>query len=323
MCIAGSSYADSLCAEQCFLYLLLIAVCKPGYGLTRDTNNAVICTLCPVGRWSDGQTACNSCPSTNFIFISSRRGNGREESYNSTGHTLRTGATGAEECVPQAQQFGIDIGQTVINSTLYSTVSTGSGWDSRGPTVTQCLATCSTSQCCFARLEYSFGNSGQGVGNQETTCRKADLAVNSDATSPWMTTADLVFVKLVYAQSIAAASINTGDSGLSGAAAAAGGSDEEVKAKAMSSGLYSRCNFGSGWNSNQVGVPIGQPITVSNAASLQDCKSRCDMNSRCWGFTVTGASGSRVCQLRAGEDSRDVRSFFANPTSFSGVLNWY
>lgn len=291
------------------------------------TANAVMCTLCPVGKWSDGLTDCNSCPSTNFIFISSRRGTGREESYNSTGHTLRTGATGPEECVPQAQQFGIDIGQTVMNSSLY-TLQTDTAWTAgnrKGPTVTECLGKCATNQCCFARLEYSFANSGVGGGNQETTCRTAELVVNSDAASPLSGTGRLVFVKLVYAQSIAAASIEAGDSGLSGAAAAAAGGDDEVKAKAMSSGLYSRCNFGSTWNFEQVGVPIGQPLTVSNAASLQDCKSRCDMNSRCWGFTVTGASGSRVCQLRAGEDSRDVRSFFANPTSFPtpGGLNWY
>lgn len=301
----------------------MTAVCQPGYGLS-GSDSTLACTICPAGTWSDGTTACKDCPSTPFIYISSKK---KEEQFNSTKYTIRQGATGPEECVPQTQQTGIDIGQKLLDSRVYASAESDGSWNtSTGPTMVQCLSRCSASQCCFAEFRYGYTNTGAASVN---TCYINKLDVDTNAASAWTTgSGPLVFTKLVFADFIAAASVKDGETGNTVAQSTPG---EPVRAKAMSSGLYARCSITA--SIAYYGKPItGQLYTVQDPASLQVCKSKCDAMSICWGFTVTtvnsGQTSSRVCQLVSGEDQLNTRSFFSNPSadswsSLGGSLNWY
>eukprot|EP00878_Enallax_costatus_P039056 GHUV01044574.1.p1 GENE.GHUV01044574.1~~GHUV01044574.1.p1 ORF type:complete len:745 (+),score=130.50 GHUV01044574.1:1229-3463(+) len=318
-------------------------VCKPGYALVTGQNGNTTCQICSVGKWSDGINGCTDCPKTSFLFISSKR---KEDTYVSSPYTIRKGATGPEECVPQAQQFGIDIGQKVIDDSFYSVVSqpaAGNWYDTaRGPNATECASACPANQCCFARLDYYAASSG---GNIQNTCKTTGtttantFTVNSVADSAWNGVGGLMFTKLVFADTIAAASIgqdDTTDASASEPSASTTADDQVVRTKAMSSGLYARCDIPTGANVTLLGKSLGQPMLVTDSKSLQACKSKCDMMSTCWGFPVTGtpssactpssSTGCRFCQLRGGEDQINSRGLFANPTAANWPvtgLNWY
>jgi hypothetical protein len=255
---------------------------------------------------------------TRSVYISSRA---NETELLSDGTTYRVGATGREECVPKTAQLGIDIGTKMFDesvTTLLSPVTPFTATTTGDYGLEACLnAACSVAnQCCFVQFDYAWKKSPANDGTAgPKTCRAITMAVNTVAAS--YMTADLLFYKMLPSDAIAAASVNkTG----------------KVEAKAMSSGLYARCDLPSTWaaagtyGSNAIGRRIdgtgaacssGCALPASTPAGLADCKKKCDMMSVCWGFTVKGGQ----CQLRGGYDEMDVRSFFRNPATSTG-LNW-
>jgi hypothetical protein len=300
------------------------AECAAGFG--RQGNN---CQKCPAGKYQPGYlgndaavsptnngfgdgSTCITCEKTRSVYISSK---GKEFEYESDGTTYREGATGREECVPKTAQLGIDIGTKFFeDNSLLPVVSdfTPTATTPFGPDA--CLtAACQPGQCCFVQFDYAWRSNAGSEGTK--TCRAITMTVNTVANS--YATADLLFYKMLPSDAIAAASVNkTG----------------KVEAKAMSSGLYARCDLPSTWaaagtyGSNAIGRRIdgtgaacstGCPLPASTAADLADCKKKCDMLSVCWGFTMKGGQ----CQLRGGYDEMDVRSFFRNPDPSAGH-NW-
>jgi hypothetical protein len=250
------------------------------------------------------------------VYISSRA---NETEYVSDGTTYRVGAMGREECVPKTAQLGIDIGTKFFDeTTLLTTVTSATPAGNTAVWVDNCLtAACSTNQCCFAQFDYAWKKNNGAPGTP--TCRAVNMAVNTNAAAHTLTTSKLLFYKMLPSDAIAAASVNkTG----------------KVEAKAMSSGLYARCDLPSTpdwsapgtYNNDKTGRQInssGAPCNsgcarpAGTAAGLADCKKKCDMLSVCWGFTVVNSQ----CQLRGGFDEMDVRSFFRNPTNPT-TFNW-
>eukprot|EP00882_Tetradesmus_deserticola_P001442 GHRQ01001559.1.p1 GENE.GHRQ01001559.1~~GHRQ01001559.1.p1 ORF type:complete len:286 (+),score=82.26 GHRQ01001559.1:1019-1876(+) len=282
------------------------AECAAGYGMQGGT-----CTLCPAGTYQPGYlgndaaggsgfgsgTTCIACSTTRSVYLSSNR---NETEFVSDGTTYRKGALGREECVPKTAQLGIDIGTRMFDNTSLLTNATGASSiaDPAG-----CMANCPKNKCCFVHFDYAYKKNAGSAGTKQ--CLHVNMEVNTDSAAHASASAALLFYKMLPSDAIAAASKSSG-----------------VEAKAMSSGLYARCNLPTAWtasavyNSNQIGKILEAPATAGTTTALAACKKKCDMMSTCWGFTVQNS----MCQLRGGFDEQDVRSFFVNPdpsTEFS------
>lgn len=288
--------------------------CPAGFEFTRGTGS---CSACVAGKYqpgylgndASGSTAnfgaglsCLTCPTTLSVYISSK---GTEKEFISTGTTYRTGAASRDECVPKTAQLGIDVG-----TKFFDIAASDSMLDS--PSIAfnsfdTCIeAACSTDeQCCFVQFDYAYRKNGTG-GPDKQTCRYKKMKTVSAATLS--ADLNLVYYKMLPSDAIAAASLG------------------KVEAKAMSSGLYARCALPNGWekpsaasgpyDTDKIGKRL-LALSATNAAELAQCKRRCDMMSVCWGFTVK----SGECMLRGGFDEMDVRSFFRNPPTSTG-LGW-
>jgi hypothetical protein len=232
---------------------------------------------------------------------------------------------GREECVPKTAQLGIDIGTKFFDEVdLLTAVTFTSTTSDLGLEACLTAACDDARQCCFVQFDYAWKKKGGNPGTK--TCRAVKMAVNTVANSHTVSTSNLLFYKMLPSDAIAAASVDkTGN----------------VAAKAMSSGLYARCNLptasASDWsadgtyNTDKTGRRItstGAPcasgpsaadctLPAATAPELAECKKKCDMLSVCWGFTIK----SSRCQLRGGFGEMDVRSFFRNPSPSTG-LNW-
>lgn len=272
------------------------AECAAGYG---KQGGSTQCTLCAAGTYAEGYNGldttgasgdgetCVACVPTMYVFQSSI---GEEAPINSTGTTYRVGATKREECVPKFEQVGVDVGQQILlDNAMFSTDTSLS--------LAGCLAKCgpTAGKGCFVQFDYGYYN-----GNV-STCYYASLDANTDGVAP---ATGLLYVKQIPSDALGATSKV----------------DPELKAKAMSSGMYARLNIptAAAWALSNIGTALaGGTYSVSGAADLSAVKNKCDMNSRCWGFTLQG--GQAV--LRGGSDAADLRSFYYNPSD-STSLSW-
>ncbi|WIA36543.1 hypothetical protein OEZ86_007835 [Tetradesmus obliquus] len=279
--------------------------CAAGYEYDTATSS---CTACPAGKYQPGYfgndagganfgagLSCLTCPDTLSVYISS---NGTEKEYNSTATTYRKAAASRDECIPKVAQLGIDVGTkffedmatlpTVMNATSVTTFDA-------------CINEC-TSLCCFIQYDYAYRKNGGGQGSK--TCRYVAMTPITTAALTANPSLNLVYYKMLPSDAIAAASLG------------------KVEAKAMSSGLYARCALPTDWEADYDTDKIGKrllaaALPATDAAQLAQCKRRCDMMSVCWGFTVKDGK----CMLRGGFDEMDVRSFFRNPPTSTG-LGW-
>ncbi|KAF8060463.1 hypothetical protein HT031_004639 [Scenedesmus sp. PABB004] len=303
----GASNGDALCTAC-------------GGGLTTLNTRSVVgtdCSACVAGfGWdSTGCTkcayntyqplephagGCTTCGGTMFVFKTTH---GVNETINSTGITLRTGAAASQACVARQAQLPADVGQSLG-------IAASLGWATAGTgqTMAQCLAFCPTDKVCFAELTYYDNSTGTG------DCRKLEL--DPVAACSTLGTYQLYY-KLLPSDAVSAFSVGGG-----GAAAAEG----SVSAKVMSSGLYARAWAGTAlqaaWNAAAAvtGAPaIGAALPAPNAdwqtLSPTACKRACDNLSTCWGFIAKVATDSTQCLLRGGNDARNVRTFLSAPDS--------
>jgi hypothetical protein len=244
------------------------------------------------------------------VYISSK---GNETELISGPTSYRTGAMSRDECVPKTAQLGIDVGTRIFDDpTLLTSVTT----DKAPNSPELCMAKCADNSCCFVQYDYAYMKAAGAQGTKE--CWVLNLTPNSDANT--LIASKLLFYKMLPSDAIAAASLTK--------------AADDVKSKAMSSGLYARCELptagGSGvpkgWSTanaiSKVGKSLGITLDASPASNLALCKKKCDMMSTCWGFIVQ-ADDSKVlkCDLRGGYDELDVRSFFRNPDPSTG-FNW-
>jgi hypothetical protein len=152
-------------------------------------------------------------------------------------------------------------------------------------TAQQCLDVCRAASGgglgCFVQLDYI----NTTANTEQVTCKKLDMAPASATV-----TSNLLLMKMMPSDPIAAASLD---------------GNEEVKAKAMASGLYSRFTVPSTITDL---TQVGQ--LLETGTNEKDCRIKCDQNSLCWGVLIDAAG---ACTLRTGADSLDTRSFFFNP----------
>ncbi|KAF6257767.1 hypothetical protein COO60DRAFT_1460997 [Scenedesmus sp. NREL 46B-D3] len=291
--------------------------CAAGWGrsiiMTGSRPRPSNCSICLAGTYQPGYlgndgtgfgagSTCITCATTRSVYISSQ---GNETEYVSEGTTYRNGAIRREECVPKTAQLGIDIGTKMFeNATLLTADSAGPG--NEDPE--SCMDTnCNSGQCCFVQFDYAYTKE-QGLPGTKA-CLFVNMPANTNSTAHEKSTSNLLYYKMLPSDAIAAASLPK----------PAG----TVEAKAMSSGLYARCDLPVSWaasgvyDTDQIGNRIGSAFAAGSAADLAECKRMCDMSSICWGFTVQ----NRLCQLRGGFDELDARSFFRNPDNPTG-FNW-
>jgi len=266
-------------------------VCAAGYGLPRDVGAIQItgsCDECGYGTYQVGYNgvsglnvvgdgrSCGPCSRTNFTYVGSR---GKKARYESEGITFYKKSVGPEACVPRYVQLMIDAGQ------LYSLPESAYTSVPAATTAQQCLDTCRGASGgglgCFVQLDYI----NTTANTEQVTCKKLEMQPASATV-----TSKLLLMKMMPSDPIAAASVDGND---------------EVKAKAMASGLYSRFTVPSIITDL---TQVGQ--LLETGTNEKDCRIKCDQNSLCWGVLIDAAG---ACTLRTGADSLDTRSFFFNP----------
>jgi hypothetical protein len=228
------------------------------------------------------------------VYISSR---GNETEFVSPGTTYRVGAAGRDECVPKTAQLGIDIGTVMFNDTTLLTASITTATTADPAACMNTATICPAGQCCFVQFDYAF-RKGPGGTQGDKKCYYVNMLPNNNKAAHTDSANKLLYYKMLPSDAIAAASL---------------------KAKAMSSGLYARCDLptSGAWatvDAGKIGKPLGTAMAAGTDAGLAACKKQCDMMSTCWGFTVI----SSLCQLRGGYDEQDVRTFFRNPEPATG-----
>jgi hypothetical protein len=233
---------------------------------------------------------------------------GNGATYTSTGTTLYPGSFDKESCVPRRSQLSPEAGQAYLvpGSALLGTAETAA-------TLTACIESCPTDQCCLAQYD--------------VTAQKCNKMVLAPSASDVATGKQLLY-KLPPSTLGSASSVPV----VAGQEPAATPS-ATVTGKMMASGYYAHCTVpnadapaweaaGSNLGSDaRTFAKNGAQWTAANT-KRDECKKLCDNSNVCWGFVYDAVNAK--CSFRGGVDAISTRSFFSLPTGFAALasLKW-